>query len=339
MVLEGDDRARALTLPPTDALAPSDDVLGLAVEPARAAAALGLLASPWGRRACRVAALLDAGDQVAAWAMVEDLAFRLDVQRLQLGAIGPLHVRPDLAAMGLERFFLVRIEEWLRSRELDGALLLASRSPRTHRRLGWIELLQGGLVADLREWRTAGPAFGTTSIVRPFEQRDFDAVRELWSLGASLRPFALLRDAEWWDAALPAGAQDQESSSGAWRFPEFPWGLLVAERDARLVAYLRTERRGPRAPLSVLEFAHEPGAREEITHMLRALLERLGAAAPKTLSGVTHSRLANLCPSDRVSWRRDLEDRLMIKSFSSFVPPVELHPDDRIVWPGDRAVV
>ena len=71
--------------------------------------------------------------------------------------------------------------------------------------------------------------------------------------------------------------------------------------------------------------------------MLRFLLERLGPDAPRTLSGVTHSRLGNLCPTDRMAWTREMDEHLMVKSFGSFTPPVELDPDDRLVWPGDRA--
>ncbi len=286
----------------------------------------------WGRTACRVIGLVDEAGGLVAALTLRELAFRLDHRKLRLGGLGKPWIREDQRDALLDRYVLVRVEEHLREEELDGALLFTDVGVKALARMGWIELAQRALVADVRGWRDAPRVGASASELRPYEPADFESIRELWSLGSSLQRFTILRNDDFWQAQI-LRAQLVEESHGSWLGP---WSFLVGVRDGRVVSYLRCSRSGPRAPLTVLEYAHEPGAREDITAMLGLIMEKQGEDAPRVIVAVAPSRIENLVPSERMSWRRETDARLIVRAFESFEPPMDLIPDERLVWPTDR---
>jgi GNAT superfamily N-acetyltransferase len=291
-----------------------------------------LMDTDWGRTAWRVPALRNESGEVIASAFAFDLPFRLDHQRLRLGGLASVVVRPDLRRMGLGRFFVKSLEHVLREEGADGVMLWSPGRQPWLELMGWTELPLGAILADLRDWRTAGPEETARSVVRAYRDDDFEAVRNLFNTASSLQRFAMLRDDHYWRLELLRARLEGQLFAPDWG----PWGFLVGERDGRVVSYLRTARDPRRRSLVVLECGFEPDATRDITAMMRFLLEKLGDSAPRVMYSVCPTRLANLCPSERLHWKRADDERLFMKSFGSFEVPVSLYQDERLVWPCTR---
>jgi hypothetical protein len=234
--------------------------------------------------------------------------------------------------MGLGRFFVRALEQVLREEEHDGAVLWSPGTQPWLELMGWTEMPLGAILADLREWRTAGPEEPARSTIRPYRDEDFESVRNLFNTASSLQRFAMLRDDSYWELELLRARMVSELFSPDWE----PWGFLVGEREGRVVSYLRTMRDPRRGSLTVLECGFEPEANRDVTAMLRFLLDKLGAAAPRVMYSVGPTRLANLTPSDRLHWKRADDERLFMRSFGSFAVPVDLYQDERLLWPCNR---
>ena len=290
----------------------------------------GNMATAWGRRHWRMPALRDEHGEIVASLSLFDLAMRLDSRRLRLAGIGALRVRPDRRSMGLGRFFLKSVHERAAEEGFDGALLYSAIGAAYYERMGYEELPVAMLLADLRDWRDVDPTGPTTSRIRPFEQADLPAVRNLYNTATSLQRLALLRDDDYWECELTrARLREELLASGVPRSR-----FLVGERDGRIVSYLRASLSAGGDTLIVLELGFEAGTREDVPAMIRVLLEEM-SPPPRLLRAVAPSRLANLVPARRMAWKREADDVMMMKSFGSFRVPTDLDHDERLVWACD----
>ena len=302
-----------------------------ATQEAYFALARGVMGTEWGRRRWRVPVLRDDGGDVVASMSLFDLAVRLDNARLRLAGIGALRVRPDRRGMGLGRFFLKAVHDRVQEEGFDGGLLFSSIGPAYFARMGYEVLPVGVLVADLASHRDVHPTPATASRIRPFEPADFDAVRNIYNTTASLQRLALLRDDEYWDASMLRSTLAERLLEQA----RLPASFLVGERDGRVVSYLRAARSPADDALVVEECGFDSGAREDVTAMIRHLLEQLEPTPPRALRAVGPSRMANLVPAHRMAWKRETQRVMMMKSFGSFQAPTDLAVDDRNIWACD----
>jgi GNAT superfamily N-acetyltransferase len=291
-----------------------------------------LMASAWGRRAWRVAALRDRRGGLGAAASLHDLHWRLGARRLRLAGISSLAVAGRFRGLGLGRRLLAAVHDHLRGDRYDGALAFSTIGAGYFRRLGYEPLPLAVLEADLEGWRSSGPQVETRSRLRPYEPRDFEAVRNLYNTTSSLQELAVLRDEAYWDFVLRRGELAERM------FPGERSVFLVGERDERVVSYMRASVRARTGRLVVDEYAVEPGAAEDMTALSRAVLERLGTRGrgPRRLRCVVPSRFRNWCPSRRMAWREEKRNVLMMLPLSGFAVPAESSQDERMIWSADR---
>jgi GNAT superfamily N-acetyltransferase len=289
------------------------------------------LASPWGRRAWRVAGLRDKGGNVLATAYVYDLHYRLGSQRLRLGGVAAFCVRPELRELGLGTRLLQALHEQLRAEEFDGAALYSRIGREYYERLGYRRLPQRALEAQLVDGQD--PRFEVTpSLLRDYESRDFSGVRNIYNTSSALQRWAFLREDEYWQHRIEGQQQ---------RARLFPRGqsrplFLVGERDGHIVSYLRASATPEGDLLHVLEYGFEPGARDDVPALVtRAALE-CAPVRPQRARALAPTRLANLLPARAPTWHSERRSLFMLKSFGAFEVPSDVPQDDRLVWASDR---
>lgn len=289
-----------------------------------------LLDTAWGQRCARVAVLLGREDRVLASVLVEELHYRLDFKRLRLAGLGTPHVIESRRRRGLDRFFLKAVHDGLLAEGFDGAVCFAAPQARWPERTGYETLALETLVADLRGFVDDERLGVSDSLVRDYVEGDFEAVRNLYNATTCVQRLAVLRDDELWQHELERAALERRSSPH-----ELPRDFVVGERDGRVVSYLRAARDRAGGALVVLEYGFEVGMRDDVAALLRGVLEPLGDRMPATLRGVAPSRLANLVPARRLTWRRQARPRMLMRSFGSFEVPTDAPPDERLVWQAD----
>jgi predicted N-acetyltransferase YhbS len=288
-----------------------------------------LMASPWARRAWRVAALRGTQGELAAAVSLLELDYRLGSRRLRLAGLCSLAVAHRFRGLGLGRELMERVHEHVAGEGRDGVLAFSTIGGGYFARLGYRPLPLAALEADLSQWRVSGPPIEPTSIARAYEPRDFDAVRDLYNTTASLQRLAVLRDADYWEFLL------QRSALGAQHFPAERTAFLVGERDGRVVSYMRAGlRRG--GSMGVLEYGFEAGCSEDLTLLCRAAIESFGDERPKRLRSVVPTRFRNWCPSPSSRWQAEKRNVLMLLPFGGFgVPDADSAQDERLIWAAD----
>jgi len=296
----------------------------------RATSPLPLLETRWSARHARVAVLLGAKGQPLASVLVEELNYRLDFQRLRLAGLGTPHVVDNLRRRGLDRFFLKSVHDQLAAEGFDGAVCFAAPRARWPERLGYQPLPLASLVADLRGIVDDERLGVSDSRVRAYDGADFEAVRRLYDASTCVQRLAVVRDDDLWRHELLRAELEAQASPHP-----LPLSFVVGEREGRVVSYLRAARERSGGALVVLEYAYEVGMRDDVAALLRGVLEPLRPDLPSTLRGVAPSRLANLVPARRLSWRRQARPRMLMRSFGSFEVPVGAPPDERLIWQAD----
>jgi hypothetical protein len=289
-----------------------------------------LLDTPWSRSHAHVAVLLGDGERVLASVLVEELHYRLDFQRLRLAGLGTPHVVEGRRRRGLDRFFLKAVHDRLSDEGFDGAVCFAAPQARWPERHGYQALPLATLVADLRGFMDDERLGVSDSLVRAWRESDFEPVRQLYNAATCVQRLAVLRDDALWRHELERARLERAASTH-----ELPLDFVVGEREGRVVSYLRAARDPLGGALVVLEYGFEVGMRDDVAALLRGVLEPLGPRRPATLRGVAPSRLANLVPARRLSWRRQARPRMLMRSFGSFEVPTDAPPDERLVWQAD----
>lgn len=289
-----------------------------------------LMSSAWGRRAWRVAALRGTHDELGAAVSVLDLDYRLGSRRLRLAGLCSLIVAPRFRGLGLSRELLSGVHQELAARDYDGALAFSTIGGGYFARIGYQPLPLAALEADLSDWRASGPPIESPSSVRPYAERDFDAVRDLYNTTSSLQRLAVLRDAVYWEFLLRRSALTERL------FPAERNTFLVGERGGRVVSYMRAAlRRG--GTMSVLEYGFEAGCTEDLTLLCRATIESFGEEPPRRLRSVVPTRFRNWCPSPSSRWQPEKRNVLMLLPFGGLsVPDAESAQDERLIWAADR---
>ncbi|TAJ05079.1 MAG: GNAT family N-acetyltransferase [Planctomycetota bacterium] len=288
------------------------------------------MASPWGARAWRVAALCDKHGRVLSTAYVYDLRYRLATQRLRVAGIGALCVDPQLRRLGLGTQFLQALHERLRDEKHDGAALYSRIGREFYERLGYRRLPSRVIEAELIDGRD--PRFEPSpSLLREFDARDFAQVRNLYNTSSALQRWAFLREDEYWRHRIEAQLE---------RAQRFPRGrarsvFLVGERDGRVVSYLRAMNSPDGDVLQLLEYGFEPGARDDVPALVSRAVEACGDARPLRARALAPSRLANLLPARATTWHAERRSIFMLKSFGGFEAPIEAPQDERLVWASD----
>jgi GNAT superfamily N-acetyltransferase len=292
-----------------------------------------VMSAPWSAKHWRVFALRDASGGIVASCNHFDVDVRLGARRLRLGGVGAVLVPEQMRGRGLATSLLEHLHAWLPGHAYDGAMLFSEIGEPFYARFGYVTLPQARLIADVREYARHRPRDGDhgRSHVRPFEAGDLASVRNLYNTSSALQDMAVLRDDDAWELHALRSRLRVELWGKASRDGDF----LVGERDGAVVSYLRTSMDPKARRLVVQEYGLEPGCREDVTAMTCAALDELGSQAPPVVTGVAPQRLANLLPSERVSWRWEDGDIFMVKSFGGFQPPVDVHPDLRLVWQSD----
>lgn len=291
-----------------------------------------LMATEWGRRAWRVAALKDKGGSVAAVVALHDLNYRLSANRLQLCGISSLAVAGRFRRLGLGRRLLEAVHDHLRDERYDGALAFSTIGPRYFAKLGYEPLPLAALEADLAGWRTYGPQVDTESTVRPYrpdDPDDFEAVRNLFNTTSSLQQLAVLRDEDYWRFVLRRSELEARVVPGERRV------FLVGEREGRVVSYMHAGVNGRSGRLIVYEYGVETGAAEDMTVLSRAVIGTLGRR-PRRLRCVLPTRFRNWCPARKTTWRLEKRNVLMMLPLSGFGVPAEFTQDERLIWNLDR---
>lgn len=291
-----------------------------------------LMATEWGRRAWRIAALKDRRGAVAAAVSLHDLSYRLSARRLTLCGLSSLAVAARFRGLGLGRILLRSVHEHLQGERYDGALAFSTIGARYFAKLGYEPLPIAALEADLVGWRSSGPQVETSSTVRPYrpdDPDDFEAVRNLFNTSSSLQQLAVLRDEDYWRFVLRRSQLEAEALPGERR------AFLVGERDGRIVSYMHAGVNGRSGRLVVHEFGVETGAAEDMTALSRATIERLGRR-PRSLRCVVPTRFSNWCPARRAVWRLEKRNVLMMMPLSGFGVPAEFAQDERLIGTLDR---
>ena len=293
-----------------------------------------LMATDWGRRAWRVAALKDKRGTVAAVVALHELTWRLSARRLRLAGLSSLAVAGRYRRLGLGRLLLEAVHEHLRDERYDGALAFSTIGGRYFARLGYEPLPLAALEADLEGWRSSGPQVDTSSTVRPFRPEDpddFEAVRNLFNTTSSLQQLAVLRDDDYWRFVLRRSELEEESA------PEERRVFLVGERDGRVVSYMHAGTKGRGGRLVVYEYGVETGAAEDMTVLSREVIQALGhRRRPRRLRCVVPTRFRNWCPARSTVWRVEKRNVLMMLPLGGFGVPAELAQDERLIWSLDR---
>lgn len=254
----------------------------------------------------------------------------LGPRRLRLAGLCSLTVAHRFRGLGLSRELLAGVHERAAGEGFDGVLAFSTIGGGYFARLGYRPLPLAALEADLTDWRASGPPIETTSTARPYEERDFGAVRDLYNTSASLQRMAVLRDAAYWDFLL------RRSDLAGRHFPAERAAFLVGERDGRVVSYLRAAlRRG--GSMSVLEYGFEAGCAEDLTLLSRAAVDAFGDERPKRLRSVVPTRFRNWCPSPSSRWRPEKRNVLMLLPLRGLgVPDADSAQDERLIWAADR---
>lgn len=299
-------------------------------DPARHAAFVrASMSGPWGRRAWRVAGLRDKHAQVLATAYVYELHYRLGSQRLVLGGIGALCVRPDLRRLGLGRMLLEALHVWMHANEYAGAALYSRVGRRWYASMGYEELPARHFVGELPA-SIASALEPTSSVVRAFRESDFGGVRNLYNTAAALQPFALLREDAYWRHRLERIAALEREFEGVEPRALF----LVGEREGEVASYLRCVAGSMPRTLVVLEYGFQPGASGDVAWLLDRAANSL-PERPAHVRALAPARVEGLVPWATARWLDDKRNRFMIKSFGSFEVPHRLPFDDRLVWASD----
>lgn len=281
--------------------------------------------TPWGRAHWRAPALRAEGG-VAATMFLYDFTFALENARVRVCAIASFGVRRDLRGRGIGRRLMEEAHGLLAREGYDAALLYSLIDPGYYERLGYTVLPTQHLEAGMDGWREAGPRSRTPSGIRPYEPRDFPSVRNLYNTHVSAQRMACLREDDYWEFDIMRERLLHEMFSRK----NHPWAFLVGEREGRVVSYLRTRFTGDDT-LRVLEYGFEAGAKEDVTAMLRFLMERLEREGVSRLRGKVPSRFVNLCPARQFRWE---EKRLvMVRPIrENFLLPPFAHPDEYFHW-------
>ncbi len=221
------------------------------------------MATPWGRRHLRRAALLDDGIPVVS-AKTYALEARIEDRVVPVLGIGAVFTPPEHRRRGLAGALIYRL--WAAAAP-DGvrlALLFSEIGASFYERLGFAVVPRTEVMLDVRPFRRGPPA----AMVRTADARDLDAIAALGAGSTDRASFQLVRSSEFASFMLarkrllaglgPMGARQVE--------------VLVTEEAYRPVAYIVVSYAASGAVLEACGDRDPAGAR--VGAMLQTLVAR-----------------------------------------------------------------